>query len=96
MAESIKVRKVGKYILQKKLGEGSMGSVWLSFHTGLNMPLEKEKPFKRLIHRDIKPDNILATNEGRIKLADLGLAKQVNDDFGSTMAGTTPQPQVVY
>ena len=41
-----------------------------------------------IIHRDIKPDNILATNDGKIKLADLGLAKQINDDFGSTMAGT--------
>ena len=41
-----------------------------------------------IIHRDIKPDNILATNEGRIKLADLGLAKHVDDNFGSTIAGT--------
>jgi len=172
MAETINVQKIGRYILQQKLGEGSMGSVWLSFHTGLNIPVAikllntelasedpeylsrfmqegrlagqlnhknivrifdagKEGKFAYIvmeyiegcdtlelleargalpadevlglaigvaealqeahslgiIHRDIKPDNILATNEGRIKLADLGLAKQVNDDFGSTIAG---------
>lgn len=173
MAESIKVRKIGKYILKEKLGEGSMGSVWLSYHTGLNIPvaikllnmdLAKDDPdflnrFMQegrlagqlnhknivriydagmeggaafivmefiegcdtlelleergiispdevlglaiavaealqeahslgIIHRDIKPDNILATTKGRIKLADLGLAKQVDDNFGSTIAGT--------
>ena len=173
MGESIKVRKLGKYILKEKLGEGSMGSVWLSYHTGLsipvaikllNMDLAEEDPdflnrFMQegrlagqlnhknivriydagiegnnayivmefiegcdtlelleargalppdevlalaisvtealaeahslgIIHRDIKPDNILATNEGRIKLADLGLAKHVDDNFGSTIAGT--------
>lgn len=173
MGESIKVKKLGKYILKEKLGEGSMGSVWLSYHTGLsipvaikllNMDLAAEDPdflnrFMQegrlagqlnhknivriydagiegknayivmefiegcdtlellesrgalppdevlalaisvtealaeahslgIIHRDIKPDNILATNEGRIKLADLGLAKHVDDNFGSTIAGT--------
>ena len=173
MGESIKVKKLGKYILKEKLGEGSMGSVWLSYHTGLsipvaikllNMDLAEEDPdflnrFMQegrlagqlnhknivriydagiegknayivmefiegcdtlellesrgalppdevlalaisvtealaeahslgIIHRDIKPDNILATNEGRIKLADLGLAKHVDDNFGSTIAGT--------
>lgn len=173
MAESIKVRKIGKYILKEKLGEGSMGSVWLSHHSGLNLPvavklldmeLAAEDPdflnrFMQegrlagqlnhknivriydagmegnsafiameyiegcdtlelledrgvispdevlglaiaiaealqeahslgIIHRDIKPDNILATTEGRIKLADLGLAKHVDDNLGGTMAGT--------
>ncbi len=173
MAESIKIRKIGKYILKEKLGEGSMGSVWLSYHTGLNIPvavkllnmdLAKEDPdflnrFMQegrlagqlnhknivriydagmegnsafivmefiegcdtlelledrgvispdevlglaisiaealqeahslgIIHRDIKPDNILATSEGRIKLADLGLAKHVDDNLGGTLAGT--------
>lgn len=32
----------------------------------------------RLVHRDVKPDNILIDGDGTVKVADLGLAKLVN------------------
>ena len=168
------IQQVGKYVLKSELGKGAMGSVWLSEHPGLAIPvavkildpaLAAEDPdymdrfikegkiaasinhqnvvriidagqdgaifylvmeyiegadAKELVeargalpvaevlelaictaealqkaheagivHRDIKPDNILVTTEGKVKLADLGIAKQLNDDYGTTMAGTT-------
>ncbi|MBI5760527.1 MAG: serine/threonine protein kinase [Planctomycetales bacterium] len=41
-----------------------------------------------LIHRDIKPDNILVTSKGVIKVSDLGLAKQTDEDMSMTQSGT--------
>lgn len=47
----------------------------------------------RLIHRDIKPDNIMITKNGRAKLADLGLSKVAGevDDAESDEVMGTPQ-----
>lgn len=40
-----------------------------------------------LIHRDVKPDNILVNREGKAKLTDLGLAKDVDASMDLTRTG---------
>ena len=44
--------------------------------TGVAQALEKAFEYK-MVHRDIKPDNIMFTEDGTVKLADLGIAKAV-------------------
>jgi eukaryotic-like serine/threonine-protein kinase len=40
-----------------------------------------------LIHRDVKPDNILVTPDGRARLADLGLVKEAQSELNLTRTG---------
>jgi serine/threonine protein kinase len=49
---------------------------------------------RKLVHRDVKPDNILVDTAGQAKLTDLGLAKNLESDLNLTRTNCalgTPQ-----
>ena len=58
--------------------------------TEINAALEFAWQQQKLVHRDIKPDNIILTETGRIKLADMGLARRAADivQGGEEVMGT--------
>jgi len=51
-------------------------AVTINVATALNYAWQKAK----LVHRDIKPDNIFLSNAGEVKVGDLGLAKSMAED----------------
>ena len=67
--------------IQKKLPEKQVLLIARSIAAALKGIAEHN-----IIHRDIKPDNIMFTRHGEVKLADLGIAKNDNDDANITQS----------
>jgi len=89
----------GRYYIAMELVEGRTLGDWLSklgklsvadaLHVtaGVTMALQHAHQ-NGLVHRDVKPSNILITLDGRIKLADMGLARSViSEDTEATQEG---------
>ncbi|XP_026805122.1 dual specificity mitogen-activated protein kinase kinase 4-like isoform X2 [Rhopalosiphum maidis] len=82
--------KFYKYIYEKlnqRIPENILGKITVATVKALNYLKEKLK----IIHRDVKPSNILLDSRGNIKLCDFGISGQLVDSIAKTRdAGCRP------
>ncbi|XP_039300774.1 dual specificity mitogen-activated protein kinase kinase dSOR1 isoform X2 [Nilaparvata lugens] len=73
-------------ILKKagKIPESILGTITLAVLKGLNYLREKHA----IMHRDVKPSNILVNSGGEIKICDFGVSGQLIDSMANSFVGT--------
>ncbi|KAG2470735.1 MP2K1 kinase, partial [Polypterus senegalus] len=68
----------------RKIPEQILGKVSIAVIKGLTYLREKHK----IMHRDVKPSNILVNARGEIKLCDFGVSGQLIDSMANSFVGT--------
>ncbi|KAG8177191.1 hypothetical protein JTE90_027693 [Oedothorax gibbosus] len=74
-------------LVLKKAGripEKILGKVTIAVFKGLNYLREKHQ----IMHRDVKPSNILINSRGEIKICDFGVSGQLIDSMANSFVGT--------
>ncbi|XP_053211827.1 dual specificity mitogen-activated protein kinase kinase 1-like isoform X2 [Panonychus citri] len=74
-------------LVLKKAGripEQVLGKVTIAVLKGLNYLREKHQ----IMHRDVKPSNILVNSRGEIKICDFGVSGQLIDSMANSFVGT--------
>uniref|UniRef100_A0A3Q2Z017 Dual specificity mitogen-activated protein kinase kinase 1 n=1 Tax=Hippocampus comes TaxID=109280 RepID=A0A3Q2Z017_HIPCM len=67
-----------------KIPEQILGKISIAVIKGLSYLREKHK----IMHRDVKPSNILVNSRGEIKLCDFGVSGQLIDSMANSFVGT--------
>src|SRR5205823_3473338 len=95
---------ISHYRIVSKIGEGGMGEVYRARDTKLGRDVAiKVLPAafsadaehaKGIVHRDLKPDDLLVTNDGRVKILDFGMAKLTGAGDGTQSQTEVPARRV--
>ncbi len=67
---------------KRKLSERTVANILMESAQGLHAAFQEG-----IVHRDIKPDNLLLTERGKVKIADFGLVKATEDLDNLTRTG---------
>ncbi|XP_052466600.1 dual specificity mitogen-activated protein kinase kinase 2-like [Carassius gibelio] len=76
----------------RRIPEEILGKVSIAVLRGLAFLREKHQ----IIHRDVKPSNILVNSRGEIKLCDFGVSGQLIDSMDNSFVGTHSYMSVCF